>query len=92
MKPSVRTCHDRCRDAWKRCQKKSDERLHELVLCGNDETARMRRRLHIHVCLLSLTGLVTLLAGMSLVNADIVVGSSVGINACQEFLDYVGRF
>jgi hypothetical protein len=92
MISSVRTCHDRCRDAWKRCRNRTDTRLHAIVLCGHDEPSRMRRRFHIHVCMLSLTGVLAGMAGFSMVDGTVVVGVSAVFNCMQEYLDYVGRF
>jgi hypothetical protein len=66
--------------------------VHRLVLAEEDEAARFRRRLHIHIALISLVAVLTFMSVLNLVDSTVVVGATVGVNGCQEALDYVGRF
>jgi hypothetical protein len=62
------------------------------VLCGHDEDKRMRRRLHLHVCMLSVTGIIAGASAFSAVDGTVVVCVSAFCQYLQEYLDYVGRF
>jgi hypothetical protein len=57
-----------------------------------DEIARMRRRFHIHAALIGCVAVLTFLTAFSIVDATVMVGSSVCAQYIQEYLDYVGKF
>jgi len=94
ISPAYHRCKKRVCGCYARYKQACTNRLEAFVLCGEEfsEATRLRRRLHIHVCLLGVAGLLTFLGAVSFVDADMVVGISVGLNSVQEFLDYVGRF
>jgi hypothetical protein len=76
-----------------KCQHRTGSELRRLVAADvEDEAERLRRRFHIHVCLISMSALLTLLSVWSLINAEILICTSIGLNSCQEFCDYVGRY
>ncbi len=70
--------------------------LHKFVKTEEEaeeaEIARMRRRFHIHVCVLSLSGLLTYLSLIGVVSVIVVTGTSTSLLVFQEYIDRVGRF
>ena len=80
-----------CREFEALC-KRVDHRLEKLVLADEDEVARLRRRMHLHLCLIALATGLALLSVWSIVDASSAVCLTLGLNSVQEALDYVGRF
>jgi hypothetical protein len=73
-------------------RKDIDRGLHRLVLAEEDEAARFRRRMHLHLCMIGIAGGATLLSMLSVMDAASIVYITLGLNCTQEFVDYVGRF
>jgi len=69
-----------------------DVELRKLVLDGEEEEARFRRRMHLHLCLIAVSGAMTLLSLTSLMDVSAVAGLMIGLNCTQELIDYLGRF
>ena len=69
-----------------------ERELHKLVLDGQEEEVRFRRRMHLHLCLIAIAGAMTLLSLTSVVDATSVAGLMIGLNCTQEIVDYAGRF
>jgi hypothetical protein len=66
--------------------------LHKFVLDGEEDAARMRRRFHIHVCLLGGSGLLTYFGVLGDVSSTTVTVLSPCLLVLQEGIDRVGRF
>jgi hypothetical protein len=66
--------------------------LHRFVLDEEEETARMRRRFHIHVCLLGASGLFTYFSVAGYLSLTLVTVVSPGFMVIQEYIDRIGRF
>jgi hypothetical protein len=66
--------------------------VHRLVLTEAEEAEKFRRRLHLHLLMLSAIGLLTFLSLIDALNAACLISSTLGINTLQEALDYAGRF
>jgi hypothetical protein len=71
---------------------KADAELRKLVLAEEDDVARFRRRMHIHICLIGVTGGCTLLSVMSVMDMTVVVYVTMCLNGIQEFIDNAGKF
>lgn len=56
------------------------------------EIARMRRRFHIHVCLLGVSAVLTYLSIVGVVSIIVVTGTSTSLLIAQEYIDRIGRF
>jgi hypothetical protein len=76
----------------RRTRARVDLELHKLVLAEEEETARMRRRFHIHVVLLGLSGFLAYLSVVDIVSLTIVTLTSPCFLLTQEYIDRVGRF
>jgi hypothetical protein len=72
-------------------RKEIDGRLGHLMLADAKEEERFRRRMHLHVCLLSFGGGLALLSMWSLMDASAAMGLTMVLNLIQERLDYIGR-
>jgi hypothetical protein len=71
---------------------KLDDTLHRLCLAEEEEEARFRRRLHIHLVMIGATGALSICAVFGMVSLSIATGGSAGILCIQEYLDDIGRF
>lgn len=80
-----------CREAKDLC-KTVEHKLDHLVLAEEDEQARFRRRMHIHLCMIGASALLALMSIWSLVDASSVIFMTLTVNSTQEFFDYVGKF
>jgi hypothetical protein len=80
-----------CKEAENLC-KRADTSLKKLVLAGEDEDARFRRRMHLHLCLIGLATGLALLSIWSIVDASSAICLTLGLNSTQELLDYAGKF
>jgi hypothetical protein len=80
-----------CEEAENLC-KRADASLKKLVLAGEDEDARLRRRMHLHLCLIGLAASLALLSIWSIVDASSAICLTLGLNSTQELLDYAGKF
>jgi len=77
----------------RRARAKIDTELRIFVRADiDDEIARLRRRFHIHSCMIGCVAVLTFLSVFSVIDAATLVGSSVVLNGFQEWLDYIGRF
>jgi hypothetical protein len=81
---------------YQRVKKRTDTEVNKLVMCGeayaDNEIARLRRRFHLHLSLIGCSAVLTFLMVFSILDATIVVSSSVCIQVMQEYLDMAGRF
>lgn len=84
--------HGQVETWYHRARVKLDLGLHKFVRSESDEAERFRRRLHIHVCLLCATTVLTLFSLAGTVSVYVVTSSSTGVLVVQEFIDSVGRF
>jgi hypothetical protein len=71
---------------------KLDAGLHKLCLTEETEEVRFRRRLHIHVVMISITSGLSLCAVFGCVSLSVATGGSAGLLCLQELLDDIGRF
>lgn len=65
--------------------------LHKFVRDGEEDTRRMQRRLHIHICLLGGSGMIQFLDGPSLGTYGLAGVSFAGL-ALTELFDCLGKF
>ncbi|HEY1700749.1 MAG TPA: hypothetical protein VGG75_13635 [Trebonia sp.] len=86
-----KSCLERMTRWYHVTRAKLDVGLHKFVKSEEEEAVKMQRRLHIHMCLLGCSGLISFVGG-PILGADVVGGVSFTTLAVQEFLDYVGRF
>jgi hypothetical protein len=67
--------------------------VRKLVLVdAEDEVARFRRKMHIHLCLIGVALILTIMSMWSMVDAGSAICLTLGLNSAQEALDYMGRF
>lgn len=66
--------------------------LHRFVRTGEEDAVRMRRRLHIHVALLTCTGAMSFCGLWGIVSLTAVTGTSTGVILLQEIIDSFGQF
>jgi hypothetical protein len=59
---------------------------------AEDEVARFRRKMHIHLCLIGVAMILTIMSMWSIVDAGSAICLTLGLNSAQEALDYAGRF
>lgn len=85
-------CRERMGRRYHVCRVRLGLELHRFVCADKDEEIKFRRRLHVHLCLFSLSSALAFLNSLSVVGVDTVVLSSVGTQLGMEFFDYVGRF
>jgi hypothetical protein len=90
--PDRKAAEEAVERAYHRCRDRLNLELHKFVLSEEEETLRLRRRLHIHICLLGVSGLLTFLSMWNMISIAVVTGSSVTILTLQEWVDYIGRF
>lgn len=69
-----------------------DNGLNRLVLSEEEETVRMRRRFHLHACLLGVSGLLGYLAVVDVVSLTVVTLVSPTLLLGQEYIDRIGKF
>lgn len=90
------TRHEALEQAVKRKEKAVEAfciQVDHLVLKDETEVAkRLKRRMHIHVCLFIATSLLTFASVISLVSMSYVVGAQLCFQYIQEYVDYVGGF
>lgn len=71
---------------------KLDSGLHKLALDGEEEERRMKRRLHIHLCLIGVSGALSICAAFDIVSLTVAAGASLPLMGIQEWIDEIGRF
>lgn len=77
---------------YHRMRARFSARLHQFVRLEEEEAARMRRRLHIHLCLLCLSSSLTFLSVADYISITVLTSASTGVLAVQEFIDCIGQF
>lgn len=84
------------REAIERWYHRARERcgleLHNFAKTEAEETEKFRRRLHVHLCLMFGTALLSFFSIAGEVSVIVVTTTSTGILTLQELFDYMGRY
>ncbi len=78
--------------AYHRMRDKLGLELHRFVRDEAEDVEKFRRRFHIHLCLLTVNGVVTYLSLVGIVSITLVTGCTTGVLVIQEYVDRIGRF
>lgn len=77
---------------YHKCRDRLGLQLHRFVKLEAEEETRFRRRMHLHICLLCVSGGLSFASVVSLVSVTYVTGATTFILIIQETIDYIGRF